>query len=188
VKARENPFASHRIEALPYRFPDGDSWEGLLERLAAQNWRGAILGPHGSAKTTLLEQIEPHLVERGFRPRRVTLRAAIDPLKRQESLASINSMAAPDFLLLDGAEQLTTKQWFSLQAGVVACAGCLITQHRTGRLQTVHSCEPNPELLNELVHELCEAWLPEGEAPRLFARYHGNIRECFRELYDRWAG
>ncbi len=188
MKARENPFASHRIEALPYRFPEGDDWEKLIERLKANGWRGTIVGPHGSGKTTILDQIEPLLAERGFQPRRVTLRATIDPVDRQVSLGSIASMSAPDFLLLDGAEQLTTKQWLALQSGVVACAGCLLTQHRTGRLQTVLSCEGTPELLNELVHELCEAWLTDGEAARLFARYHGNLRECFRELYDRWAG
>jgi hypothetical protein len=64
----------------------------------------------------------------------------------------------------------------------------LITQHRGGRLPTVHSCEPNPALLDSLVADLSEAWLPEGEASRLLTRYYGNVRDCFRDLYHRYAG
>ena len=188
MKARDNPFASHRIEALAYRFPADEDWEKLLARLQAVNWRGAIIGAHGSGKTTVLTQLEPLLITRGFQPRRVTLRAPDQPAERQQALASISTMKAPDFLILDGAEMLTTRQWLSLQSGAAACAGCLITQHRTGRLPTVLHCEGTPMLLEELVQELCDASLPDGEASRLFARHHGNLRECFAELYDRWAG
>jgi len=188
LKARNNPFASERIEALAYRFPPGDDWQRLLGRLETLGWRGALVGPHGSGKTTVLTQLEPLLVSRGFRPRRVTLRAPDTQAERQQALASIATMRAPDFIILDGAEMLTTRQWLSLQSAAAACAGCLITQHRTGRLQTVLSCEVTPALLEELVQELCEASLPEGEAARLFARYHGNLRECFSDLYDRYAG
>jgi hypothetical protein len=48
--------------------------------------------------------------------------------------------------------------------------------------------ETSVALLEELVHELTGQWLPEGEAAAMFCRHHGNIRECLRELYDRWAG
>jgi hypothetical protein len=183
-----NPFASDRIGALRFRFPEGDDWERLLTRLQPTSWRGAVIGPHGSGKTTLLTEIEPRLIERGFYPRRVTFSAQGNTAERQESISSIASLRAPDFLLLDGAEQLTTRQWLSIQSGAVACAGCLITQHRQGRLPTIMECGVTPELLNELVHELCGAWLPEGEAPRLLARHQGNIRKCLNELYTRWDG
>jgi hypothetical protein len=188
LKARDNPFASHRIEALTFRFPAGDDWDKFFVRLEKNGWRGVVLGTHGSGKTTLLAELEPMLGMRGFHPRRVTLRAPDAAADRQEALASIANLRAPDFLLLDGAEMLTTRQWLSLQTSVTACAGCLITQHRTGRLATVLQCETTPALLDELVHELCDAWLPEGETSKLLARHHGNIRECLGELYDRWAG
>jgi len=188
LKARDNPFASHRIEALAYRFTADDDWDKLLGRLEATAWRGAIVGPHGAGKTAVLAQLEPLLMARGYKPRRVTLRAPDHASERQEALASIATMRAPDFLMLDGAEMLTTRQWLSLQSTAAVCAGCLITQHRTGRLSTVLTCEVTPALLDGLVHELCDAWLPDGEAQRLFSRHHGNLRECFGELYDRWAG
>ena len=98
------------------------------------------------------------------------------------------ALRAPDFLLVDGAELLPTRQWLSVTNAGAACAGLVTAQQRGGRLPTVHSCEANPAVLNAIVLELTEAWLPEGEAGRLLARYHGNMRECLRDLHDRYAG
>jgi hypothetical protein len=186
MKARDNPFRAQCIDRLGFRFPPGDGWPALLARLEANTWRGAIVGPHGTGKTTLLEQLASQLTARGFSPRLLSLRAESAAADRQMLLAA--DLRTPEFLLLDGAEQLTTRQWLSLHAASQKAAGCVITQHRTGRLPTMLQPEPSPALLDELAHELCAAWLPEGESRRLFLRHHGNIRECLRELYDRWAG
>lgn len=187
MKARDNPFAAQRIEKLAFRFAPGDSWPALLTRLEANAWRGAIVGPHGAGKTTLLEQIVPYLVARGFQPHLLTLRAESTTADKQ-TLAAATTLRAPAFLLLDGAEQLTTRQWLTLHSATQAAAGCLITQHRVGRLPNLLQPEPSPALLGDLAYELAGAHLPEGEARRLFLRHHGNVRECLRELYDRWAG
>jgi ATPase family associated with various cellular activities (AAA) len=184
----ENPFASERLERLPFRFPEGDSWDACLSRLAAQRWRGAIVGPPGSGKTTLLEQLVPHLEAKGFQPKIFTFRPEHTLAEKQATLSQIPGLRAPDFLLVDGADQLPTRNWLSVTTAGAMCAGLVITQHRGGRLPTVHACEPNAALLDALVVELTEAWLPEGEASRLLARYYGNVRECFRDLHDRYAG
>lgn len=187
MKARDNPFAAQRIERLAFRLPSGDGWDAFLARLEANAWRGAIVGPHGAGKTTLLEQLAPHLAARGFDAHVLTLRAESTTADKQTLLAA-SALRSPAFLLLDGAEQLTTRQWLTLHSATQGAAGCLITQHRVGRLPTVLQIEPSPDLLEDLTYELTSAWLPEGEARRLFLRHQGNIRECLRELYDRWAG
>jgi hypothetical protein len=188
TQASENPFASERLERLPFRFPEGDSWDALLSRLASQRWRGAIVGPPGSGKTTLLEQLMSHLEAKQFRPRIFTFRPEHTLAEKQATLNEITVLRAPDFLLVDGADQLLTRQWLSVTNAGAACAGLVITQLRGGRLPTIHSCEPNAALLETLVVDLTEAWLPEGEASRLLTRYYGNIRDCFRDLHDRYAG
>ena len=66
MRARDNPFASARVLQVRYRLPRGESWDGLLDRLARSHWRGALVGPHGSGKTTLLEDFVPRLMARGF--------------------------------------------------------------------------------------------------------------------------
>lgn len=188
TNASENPFAKERLEHLSFRFPAGDTWEALLARLAGQRWRGAIVGPPGSGKTTLLEQLVPHLEAKEFRPKIFTFRPEHTLAEKQATLNQITALKAPDFLLVDGADQLPTRNWLSITNSGASCAGLVITQHRGGRLPTVHSCEPNAALLDSLVVELTEAWLPEGEASRLLARYYGNVRDCLRDLHDRYAG
>jgi hypothetical protein len=193
MNASENPFASERLERLPFQFPAGDTWEALLARLEAHRWRGAIVGPPGSGKTTLLQQLVTHLENKGYRPLAFTFRPEQNLSERQSTLNQITSVKAtsvkaPAFLLVDGAEQLTTRQWLSVTTAGATCTGLVITQHRGGRLPTIHSCEPNPALLDTLVLELTEAWLPEGEAGRLLSRYYGNVRNCLRDLHDRYAG
>ena len=46
----ENPFSSRHVRpgATSYRFPPGESVEAILARLEEQQWRGEIVGPHGS--------------------------------------------------------------------------------------------------------------------------------------------
>lgn len=188
MRARDNPFASHRIEALPFFFPEGDTWASFLTRLAAQRWRGSVVGLHGSGKTTLLEQLRPHLISQGFAPHLLVLRAESTAKEKRDLLAKVKELRAPDFLLLDGAEQLSSREWLAVESAAGPCAGCLITLHKASRLPVVLETEPSPALLQVLVHQLCTAWLPDGEAPAMFERHGGNLRECLRELYDRWAG
>lgn len=188
TNASDNPFAKERLETLSFRFPADDNWEALVARLSAQRWRGAIVGPLGSGKTTALEQLVPHLEEKGFRPKIFTFRPEQSLFERQAALGEITALEASDFLLVDGADQLPTRNWLSVTNTGATCAGLIITQPRGGRLPTVLSCEPTPSLLDSLVYELTEAWLPEGEATRLLTRYYGNVRECLRDLHGRYAG
>lgn len=186
--ASDNPFAKDRLEALSFRFPADDNWEALVARLSAQRWRGAIVGPLGSGKTTVVQQLVPHLEAKGFRPKILTFRTEHSLAEKQVTMGEIFALEAPDFLIVDGADQLTTRHWLSVNNTGATCAGLVITQQRGGRLPTVLSCEPTAALLESIVHELTDAWLPEGEAARLLGRYYGNVRECLRDLHDRYAG
>jgi ABC-type lipoprotein export system ATPase subunit len=185
--ARENPFAADRIEQLEYRFPEG-SWETLVAKLETMGWRGAIVGPHGSGKTTLLEQLAPFLEERGFVPHLLKLNAESAMAQKDALLSRARGLRAPDFLLLDGGEQLTTRQWLPLRVAIDALAGCVVTVHRTSRLPTLIETTTSSALLDDLVAELTGGQLPDSEAAVILARHGGNLRNCLRELYDRFAG
>jgi hypothetical protein len=184
VTARDNPFASRRIERLRLRFSSGDGWNTLLHRLEMHRWRGAIVGPHGAGKTTLLEQIAPRLRAIGFQPWLITLREGATPaeFKRVHCLAAANS-----FVLLDGAEQLPWSRWICLRWTLRNAAGLLISQHEAGRLPTLLEMRPTAELLTELTNELVPGGIDHCEARRLLQKHRGNVRECFRELYDHTA-
>ena len=73
MKAGENPFRTERLERVTLRLPDGVTWTGLLNRLRELKYRAAIVGPHGSGKTTFLEHLAPFLSAEGFRLRQARL-------------------------------------------------------------------------------------------------------------------
>src|SRR6266581_2435041 len=127
MTARENPFASDRIERLEFRFPGGITWESLLKRLAAQNYLGAIVGRHGSGKTSLLEQMVPHLREKGFEPVLFRLTNENSMREKERLTDSLRQVKRPGFILLDGAEQLSTRLWLPVRAASGSAAGVVVT-------------------------------------------------------------
>jgi hypothetical protein len=184
MRPRDNPFAAHRIEAIPFRFPDGLTWDSFLNRCAEAKWRGAVVGPHGSGKTALFEQLESRIRARGFTPHLVRIQAESPLAEKQALLKRVRDLRAPDLLLLDGAEQFTTREWLTLHSAASAMAGCLITVHRTSRLPTLLETRTSPALLIELAAELTGERLTNADAAAIFKRHFGNLRECLRTLYD----
>jgi energy-coupling factor transporter ATP-binding protein EcfA2 len=188
MKTSENPFASNHLAPLPFRFPPGVTWETLLARLEGQNYCAAIVGRLGSGKTTLLEQLAPHLEKRGFEPVFFRLAGEVSMREKERLPEKLRQVSRPGFILLDGAEQLSTRHWLPARAAASQAAGFVVTVHRTSRLPTLFDCETNVPLLEGIVHDLSGGKLPQDEAETLLARHHGNVRAVLRELHDRWGG
>ncbi|HEY5792772.1 MAG TPA: hypothetical protein VIS74_05700 [Chthoniobacterales bacterium] len=174
MKARENPFRRERIEALAYRAPDFD-WAELEARLTRLGGQGALVGPKGHGKTTLLEQWAARV------PGSLHFRIAegqrfLTPAQRQ---ALCESRAA--FVLVDSAEQLGWLGWRELRRRVGNARRLAITTHRPGRLPTLRHCQTSPQLLGELAAEL--TGVPR-DCTALWRRHRGDLRRALRELYD----
>jgi hypothetical protein len=184
MKAGDNPFAPERTEKLAYRLPGGVTWPALLERLKAQEYCGSIVGRHGTGKSTLLEQFIPHLKELGFEPQLVRLSTESSMREKEALPAVLRRFTKPSFILLDGAEQLSTRHWLPVRSAASTAAGFLVTVHRVSRLPTLVECDTNPALLADLVQELGGEPLPPEQATELMNRHFGNIRACLRELYE----
>lgn len=183
MRARDNPFAVHRILEIRYRL-SGTTWEELLARLEALRFRAALVGPHGHGKTTLLEDLGVRLAGRGFRVRTVTLREGNRQLDAVQRKTLLEDLTPSDILFLDGAEQLGRLSWFEVRTRTREAGGLVITSHRPGLLPTLYECRTTPELLAEIVGELGA----EPPARDLLDRHGGNVRAALRELYDVYAG
>jgi hypothetical protein len=182
LRARDNPFAVRRVHAVRYRLA-GVTWEELLDRLSALDFRAALVGPHGHGKTTLLEDLGARLSERGFRVRTATLHQGERRLGAVRSAALFRDPDPRDLLLVDGAEQLDPLFWWTLRLRGRGAAGLVVTSHRPGLLPTLHECRTTPELLAGIVAEL-EGRADGEEIAALFGRHRGDLRLALRELYD----
>ncbi|MCX6606403.1 MAG: hypothetical protein NTV52_22820 [Acidobacteria bacterium] len=179
MKPRENPFRNECVEGLRYRVP-GVAAEALmpmlLGRFAGLGFRGALVGPKGHGKTTLLEGFAGYLRGEGYVVRVVWARVG-------ERLAPLGTVSPGEIVCLNGAEALSYWGWWRFRWEARGAAGILVTAHREGMLPTLWRCETTAALFEELVGELAPGVDPAG----VFERNGGNVREGFRELYRRCA-
>jgi hypothetical protein len=182
----DNPFACHRIEDLGYwceRFSVGD----LGPRIRELGGRVAIVGPKGSGKTTLLQELENVVFGE---PIQVRIRGGCGRPWREARAQLPRPVHPNQVVLVDGAEQLGPFAWRRLLHAVRPARCLVVTLHRPGRLPTLIECRTDHRLLRELVTELAPAHASalEPGLEALFHRHGGNIRLCFRELYDVFSG
>ncbi len=110
AKWYDNPFAVHRVLRVRYEL-DAAEWRTLLNRFAALGHRGAIIGPHRTGKTTLLEDLATQLAARGWGPHWVQLNAdSRDIGDRLRSVAKAR-LDRHDAVWVDGAEQVAPLAW-----------------------------------------------------------------------------
>ena len=188
VTAEHNPFRADRFHSLAYQFMEED-WAAVLARLAALNYSGAIVGPHGHGKTTFLHELGDRLEDEGFRTRRLFLNDRQRRFNRQDLRKSLSGLGPLDLILLDGAEQLRRLDWHAFRWRVRKARGLIVTCHEGGLLPTLYECSTShavlDTLLEHLVPDKAHAW--RDEAHSLYDKHRGNIREVWFSLYDRCA-
>ncbi len=199
-----NPFATcwTRPGAIPFRFSPGQSAEDLVAKLAALNWRGAIVGPHGSGKSTLLESIKPALVAAGRSICSVSLHdsrrrrrtgwegeAPAVPRKLTGSAGPSASLPGSFLLVIDGYEQLG---WLERLRVLCRCrrsgAGLLVTSHMPIHVPTLIRLSPDRGLVEQLVDDLCtkvSSTITRADIVASHACHGSNVREILFDLYDR---
>ena len=177
MKARDNPFRSERIDSLRYRARDF-SWDELERRLSATHGRGALVGPKGRGKTTLLDEWAIRCESRGEHVIRLRIREGQRSLDEPQRAELRGSAGASVFL--DSAEQLSAPGWWELRWRARHARRFVITAHRQGLLPTVRECRTSPNLLADLVRDLTGEL---RDCAALWARHRGDVREALFELY-----
>jgi energy-coupling factor transporter ATP-binding protein EcfA2 len=182
----DNPFATHRVEHLPY---SGWALSGrdLERRIDALGGKVALVGPKGSGKTTLLEELSDRLE----RPTVLVRIQGSDPRPYRTAIRQLPDPVTPlHTILIDSAGQLGTLGWRHFLTRTDHARRLVATLHRPGRLPALLNCTTDLTLLRRLVRELApaQATVLDSTLDDLFRRHDGNIRACLRELYDVCAG
>lgn len=162
---RGNPFASRWVRpgALDYLFPPGESAEALVARFESLGWRGQIVGPHGSGKSTLMATLLRVFERRGRCPRVYVLSAG-----QRHMPSEWNRPSGPHeqvVLMVDGAEQLgCLVRRRMLRTCDRRGWGVLWSTHRDLGLPTVYRTETNLPLAEAVVDRLLARWRAAGNA------------------------
>jgi hypothetical protein len=185
MKARDNPFRTERILRVRYRM-SGETLQDLLDRLRRRGYRGAIVGPKGTGKTTLLEDLAPALSAIGFNVVRLRLDDRNRTFPRGFLSRFLGELSKRDVILFDGAEQMSWLEWRRFKTRSKRAGGLVITSHSAGMLPTVKRCSTSADLLSEIVSELLGEKLPNLRemTGSLHQKHDGNLREALREMYD----
>lgn len=185
-----NPFATRftRPGALPPLGPDGRPRDlrGLLAALAGAGGRGAIEGPHGTGKSTLLAALAAALPGQGQLP--VSLRVR-SPRDLPAVLAAVAAAAPRTTVLVDGWERLGRPG--ALLARLLARArrcGLVVTSHAPAGLPVLVRCGSAPGLLAAIVARLPDhgGTITTADVDEAFHCHAGNLRDALFDLYDRF--
>jgi hypothetical protein len=190
---RENPFCTRRVRpgAVTFCFPLGSSAEDIINRLRQNLWRGEIVGPHGSGKSTLISHILTPLDEAGRKPIFFELHNAQHRLTNDwRETIELTVSSKPAIVVVDGYEQLNSWNRFWLNR---YChdrdVGLLVTSHVPVGLPEIYNTSSSLDLACQIVEQLLqneEKNIPTEIVSELFTRHDGNIREVLFNLYDIW--
>jgi hypothetical protein len=186
--AETNPFSTRYVRpgALPFEFLNGESAESVISRLRENDWRGEIIGPHGSGKSTLVAALLGELKVAGRKPRLHTFHDGIVRSAKLTPEALGLDLAA--VLILDGYEQFSLWQKLRVRR-ICQSAGCglLVTSHTPTSLPPLYRTCVTPELTERVFARLTRqrpALVTTSELHASLAARNGNLREALFDLYD----
>lgn len=181
----DNPFRVGRLDALGY-VDHGADLGTVVASLKQNNYRGALVGGHGTGKSTLLGAVGDRLIEHGLSPMPLFMNTEERGTLPLRWRIAVRRAGEGDALLLDGYDHLPrwARLWVRYKAQY---AGALVvTSHRRCRLRTVAQMQTSPALLRTLVAELAgAAYAASVDCDALWHETQGNLRDALRRLYDR---
>ena len=192
-----NPFSTRFVRpgAIEYLFPEGWSAERIIVALSANGWRGSIVGPHGSGKSSLLATLIPLLKQRGVLPYLISLHDKQrwlphvgEPLRDSQSRLGEPRLRV---LVIDGYEQLNRlSRWLVPFRCRNRGWGLLVTAHQNVSLPTIFETSTSLMTFEAIVAQLLPphvAILTSEDVAAAYANSAGNLRESLFHLYDRYA-
>ncbi|MEY4490146.1 MAG: hypothetical protein RIQ79_2654 [Verrucomicrobiota bacterium] len=178
--ARDNPFRTSRLLALPVHWGDTPP-ETLLARWHAAGRRGALVGTHGTGKSTRLRALAARLAAEGWTV--ICVQWHDDGTTTPADWrATVRNAGPRTVLCLDGSENLGPLAAYRLHRYTRRAGGVLATRHRRSLLlPTLATYAPDAALF--AAHAAILDPDARTSAVSVFAAARGNTHEAFRHLY-----
>lgn len=183
-----NPFATRhtRPGAVPPLDRNGVLLDvGAVLAMLERHRRVAIVGPHGTGKSTLLAALADQLANAGSPAEVIRLR------RRRDTVRLVTALWGPadTTLLVDGWERLG-RPWAFLVATLARLLGrsMVVTSHRRIGMAEAACTAGTLPLLTAIVARLPahRDLITESDLADTFSRHGGNLRDALADLYDRY--
>ncbi len=193
IPASCNPLRTRRLEQLAFRLPQDATpfdWPPFLSHLQSTKarCRGAIVGPHGSGKTTFLVELKQRLEAQGKEV--VLLYTNRNGGRRMPAdwITALRRSNEQTLVIADGYDTISALARWQLRRIYRPRAGLIVTAHRRCALPTLLETHTSQCLLAALVDELFKDTpvMPrpsDATLQHLYQTCRGNLREVFRRLY-----
>ena len=186
MNAEDNPFRRSAIANIRYEITSEDL-QHILDKLKIQNYCGAILGPHGSGKSTLMEDIQHGLEGEGKKTQWIRIHKESEKSVKRAAIKKILACDVNTINFLDGAESLGVINWITLAYKIKKKRRTLIaTTHYPCPLPRIFKTYTSQAQALELTQKLAaEYWNPtlEAVAKNAYTKNKGDVREVFRACY-----
>lgn len=181
----ENPFRVARLDAL--RYVESDlAVDETLAKLERHGMRGALVGPHGTGKSTLLRELGDRLLGWGLSPMPLFMNADERGTLPRSWRSAVRTAGHGDALLLDGYDLLPYWARAKVLYASRGASAVIVTTHRRCAFRTIARTQSSPALLRKLVTELTDEDAADRvDCEALWQQHTGNLRDALRELYDR---
>lgn len=181
-----NPFCTRFVRpgGAPFLFSGDVTITDVAEKWRGLGRMGVIVGPHGSGKSTLWEELVGVLGATGQTIRKIRLHEGERRLPTEFLLPG--SPGEETVLAIDGLEQLGWRGRRGIARFCRAGGGLLATSHQEGRWPTLWRTEPSLHLAMALVRRLApdSTWIREDDLRGVFERSGGDVRETLFAAYD----
>ena len=189
-----NPFRSERLRpgTIPFLFPEGTCIEDLIETLRRSRWRGEIVGPHGTGKSTLVQALLAELTSRGHN---ISYGCYAGGQPKWRALSAerpddTGERTQPNIVVIDGFEQLSAisrwcwRWWTSLRR-----CGLLVTAHRSIGLPCLYQTKVTANVASQVVRRIAGNDLggfSNDDIVDALGSTEGNMRDALFLLYDQF--